>query len=148
MPGQSFRPGFGYSAATARRYSHWSRSQYSSDVLSIRFLTLVAVVSGCEFWSCAIIRLRPAQVSKDCANAKLATASENKNLRKCAIIPRYAIPAEIGAFCVLPHATNAAIAARIKFKGVSAPSPRVKCRIAPSSTTTPSPMAAKGVSFG
>jgi len=46
VPGQSFRPGFGYSAATARRYSHWSRSQYSSDVLSIPFLRL-AVVSSC-----------------------------------------------------------------------------------------------------
>jgi hypothetical protein len=84
VPGQSFRPGFGYSAATARRYSNWSQSQYSSDVLSIRFPRLVAV--------------------SVCMKFENAPAS------------RYAISAEIGAFCVLPQATNAPIAARMLFQ--------------------------------
>jgi hypothetical protein len=35
LPGQSFRPGLGYSAETARRNSRWSRFHLSSDILDI-----------------------------------------------------------------------------------------------------------------
>jgi hypothetical protein len=54
-----FRPGLGYSADTARRYSRWSLFQRSSDVLDIllrRFVALTAF-NGSVFWSGSIVRL-------------------------------------------------------------------------------------------